>query len=147
MAGRVTPRLRRLLTERKLAKIKPDRKLILKEIEGSKYDLDKAHKSLASGDFKWATIQAYYAIFHLARALLYSEGYREKSHRALLLAVRELFVKSGKMREDFVRKFEGAMDLREEADYGLEFSEGGAREVVKDAEKFLHACRRILKCR
>ena len=147
MAGRVTPQIRRLLEERKLVKIGLDKELVSKEIKGSKYDLDKARKSLADGDFKWATVQAYYAIFHLARALLYSEGYREKSHRALLLAVRELFVKRGELKEEFIRKFESAMDLREEADYGLEFSEDGAREVVKDAENFLRTCERILEGR
>ena len=145
MASRVTPQIRRLLAERKLVKIKPDKELVLKEIKGSRYDLDKAHKSLADGDFKWATVQSYYAIFHLARALLYSEGYREKSHRALLLAVKELFVKRGKIKEEFIRKFEDAMDLREEADYGLEFSEGGAREVVMDAENLLRMCGRIIE--
>ena len=147
MAGRGSPQIRRLLEERKLVKIEPDKELVSKEIKGSKYDLDKAHKSLANGDFKWATVQAYYAIFHLARALLYGEGYREKSHRALLMAVRELFVKRGKLEEEFIRKFESAMDLREEADYGLEFSEDGAREVVKDAENLLRKCERILESR
>ena len=55
----MTPQIRRLLAERKLVKIKPDKELVLKEIKGSKYDLDKARKSLADGDFKWATVQSY----------------------------------------------------------------------------------------
>jgi len=139
------PRIKRLLEERKLLKIEPDMELVLKEIEGSKYDIGRARKSLADGDFKWATVQAYYAMFHLARALLYSRGYREKSHRALLLAVRELFVKRGELEEKFIRSFEDAMDLREEADYGLEFSESGAERVIGDAEDFLSKVEQILK--
>ena len=145
MADRMTPQIKRLLEERKLLKIKPDMRLVLKETKGSEYDVSRARKSLADGDFKWATVQAYYAMFHLARALLYSEGYREKSHRALLLAVRELFVKRGELEEKFIRSFEDAMDLREEADYGLEFSKSGAERVIEDAEDFLSRVKQILK--
>lgn len=145
MAGRMTPRIKRLLDERKLLRIEPDRELIMKEIEGARYDIDRARKSLTDGDFKWATVQAYYAMFHVARALLYSRGYREKSHRALLLAVKELFVKQGELEEKFTRSFEDAMDLREEADYGLEFSESGAERVIEDAEDFVSKVKQILK--
>jgi len=141
----MTPLIKRLLDERKLLKIEPDAELVLKEMGGSGYDISRARKSLADGDFKWATVQAYYAMFHLARALLYSRGYREKSHRALLLAVRELFVKRGELEEKFIRSFEDAMDLREEADYGLEFSESGAEMVIGDAEDFLNRVKQILK--
>jgi len=75
----------------------------------------------------------------LGRALLYSEGYREKSHRSLLTALRELLIKSGKMEEEVIQNFEDVMDLREEADYELEFSESGAKEAITHAKKFLKA--------
>jgi hypothetical protein len=83
--------LTRLLRERKLLRIRADRKLVLKEIEGASYDLRRARKSLDDDDAKWAIVKAYYAMFHAARALLFSKGFREKSHRALLAALRELF--------------------------------------------------------
>jgi len=125
--------------------MRSDRGLILKEIKGAEYDAEKARKSLAGGDFKWATVQAYYSMFHLIRALVYSEGYREKSHRALSLAAKELFVKRGRLEERLIQKFEDAMDLREEADYGLEFSEEGARKVLDDVEDLSRKVKNILK--
>ena len=140
----MSSQIQRLLEERKLVKIEPDKELVLKELDGAAYDTERARKSLADGDSKWATIQAYYAMFHLIRALVYNEGYREKSHRALSLAARELFVKRGRLEEKFVQKFEDAMDLREEADYGLEFSEGGARKVLVDVEDLSRKAKRIL---
>jgi len=66
MANRVIPEIRRLLRERKILRIKPDRELVLKEIQGAEYDLEKAKRSMKQSDFKWATIQAYYAMFHSA---------------------------------------------------------------------------------
>jgi uncharacterized protein (UPF0332 family) len=54
-------------------------------------DLQDAQDSVQNNKFKWATIQGYYSMFHTMRALLFSKDYREKSHYALLLAIRELF--------------------------------------------------------
>lgn len=87
----MNPKISQLLAERRIVPVRRDRKTVLKEIHGADYDLDKARMSLEENDPKWATVKAYYAIFHAARALLLSAGYREKSHRALLVSVRELY--------------------------------------------------------
>jgi len=142
MGTRVSFRFRQLLEERRLTRIKPDRKLVLKEIEGAKSDLETARKSLRDGNFKWAIIQGYYSTFHTARALVYSKGFREKSHYALLIAVQELF--SDKLESSLVQGFEDAMNLRQAADYGLAFSKEGAINVIETAEKFLLKTKEIL---
>ena len=128
-------KFKRLLEERRLTRIKPDRKLILKEIEGAKSDLETAKKSLQDGNFKWAIIQGYYSIFHAARALVYSRGFREKSHYAVLVAIQELF--TDELEISLVQGFEDAMNLRQTADYGLTFSEAGALDVIKTAGFFV----------
>lgn len=133
---------RRFVEERRLIRIKVDRKLSLKEIKGAVLDLEEAKDSLSERKFKWATIQGYYSMFHAARALVYSEGFREKSHHALLIALRELF--RNQLEPELIQNFEEAMNLREEADYGLIFSEEGATNTVKNAEKFLNKVKKIL---
>jgi len=143
MGAGMSFKFRQLLEERRLVRIKPDRKLVLKEIEGAKSDLETAKKSLHDGNFKWATIQGYYSIFHAARALLYSKGFREKSHYALLVAVQELF--SDELERFLIQGFEDAMNLRQTADYGLTFSEEGAIDVIETAKKFLLKANEILK--
>ena len=143
MGNGVSYELKRLLDERKLMKIKLDMKLVLKEIEGAESDLRDAKDSLSRDRFKWTTIQGYYSMFHSARALVYSKGFREKSHYALFLALRELFVEE--IGEQLINKFNESMDLRQEADYGLKFSEAGAIDVIESAEKFLEKVKQILK--
>ena len=143
MGAGMSFKFRQLLEERRLVRIKPDRKLVLKEIEGAKSDLETARKSLRDGNFKWATIQGYYSIFHATRALLYSKGFREKSHYALLVAVQELF--SDELERFLIQGFEDAMNLRQTADYGLTFSEEGAIDVIETAKKFLLKANEILK--
>jgi uncharacterized protein (UPF0332 family) len=135
-------RFKRFVEQRKLIKIGVDRKLVIKEVEAAVSDLEEAKDSLSRERLKWATIQGYYSMFHAARALVYSKGFREKSHYALLVALRELF--KDELELELIQSFEDAMSLREEADYGLVFSEEGATSVVNSAERFLNKVREIL---
>lgn len=124
-----------MLEKRRLMKIKPDRKISVKEMKAAKSDLVDAKDSLERKKFKWATIQGYYSMFHSVRALVFSRGYREKSHHALLVALRELF--SAKIERSLIQAFEEGMHLREEADYGFNFSKDSATDVTENAEKLL----------
>jgi uncharacterized protein (UPF0332 family) len=135
--------LQRLLEERKILRIRRDSALVAKEIAAAKADLKDAKESLAMQKSKWATIQGYYAMFHSARALLYEKGFREKSHHALLVAVRELYV--SEIERSLIQEFEHGMYLRQEADYGLKFSVRGAQDVIDTAEKMLERAKSILK--
>jgi uncharacterized protein (UPF0332 family) len=85
MGNGVSPALQRLLEERKLLKMRTDRKLVLKEMAAAKADLKDAKESLKIGKSKWATIQGYYSMFHSARALLYDKGFREKMYYFVLI--------------------------------------------------------------
>jgi len=143
MGNALSPALQKLFEERKLTRIKLDRKLVLKEIAASKADLKDAKESLGLKKFKWATIQGYYAMFHSARALLFEKGYREKSHYALFVGIREIY--ANEIERSLIQEFEHGMYLRQEADYGLKFSESGAQDVIQTAEKFLERAKAILK--
>jgi hypothetical protein len=55
MGSPVSYELRRLLEERKLLRMKPDKKLVSKEINGAEYDLGRARESMEKEDLKWAT--------------------------------------------------------------------------------------------
>ncbi len=143
MGDGVSSEFRLLLQERKLLRARVTRQMIMKEIGAAETDLQDARDSLQQHKFKWATIQAYYSMFHSARALLYHRGYRERSHYAMLVALRELF--SRELGTDLIIRFEDGMDLRQQADYGLKFSETGAIETIEGAEKFLEKARKTLK--
>jgi uncharacterized protein (UPF0332 family) len=143
MGDGLSPAVQKLLEERKILRIRRDSALIAKEIAAAKADLKDAKESLALKKSKWATIQGYYAMFHSARALLYEKGFREKSHHALLVAVRELYL--SEIERSLIQEFEHGMYLRQEADYGLKFSGRGAQDVIDIAEKMLERAKSILK--
>lgn len=57
--------------------------LAVKELKTAQSDLKSAKSTFGQGNYKWATIQCYYSMFHSGRALLYAVNFREKSHLLL----------------------------------------------------------------
>ena len=135
----------RCLKERRILKIDTSNEMIKKEIEGAKYDLSSAEESLHDGDYKWASVQSYYSMFHAAKALVLKKGYREKSHYCLLIALKELYVNSKELDREFTDNFEIGMDIRHEADYALTFDEESAKITIGNAGKFLKKTLVLLK--
>ena len=135
----------RCLKERRLLKIELSYRMIEKELEGAKYDLMRAEESLHDGDYKWSSIQAYYSMFHAAKALVLKRGYREKSHYCLLIALKELYVNTGELDQEFADNFEMSMDIRHEADYALTYDEDSAKIAIENARRFLHRTQTLLK--
>lgn len=135
---------KKCLDNKKITPFPSGKGLFKKELSVAKSDLEDAKAGYENERYKWSTIQAYYAMFHAGRALLYSQGYREKSHYCLVIALRALFVEEGKMDAQLVRDFLNAMNLREAADYNADFSQSGAKAVIASAEKFIEKASSIL---
>lgn len=118
--------------------------LVKKEISLSAADLERGKKTFEEADFKWATIQAYYSMFHSARALLYDKNYREKSHICLMEAIRVLYVQEGKVGYWLLEAMRGAKRLREEADYYGDYSKATASDLISKADEFLSKVKELL---
>ncbi|BAI62277.1 conserved hypothetical protein [Methanocella paludicola SANAE] len=116
---------------------------IIKELGQSDNDLVRAKETIKAGDHKWSTIQAYYSMFHAARAVLLSTGYREKSHKCMLFFLESL-VDEGRLEPHFAREFRSAMFLREDADYEATYSEQSARDTVENASLFIVRMKNLL---
>ncbi len=134
----------RCVKERRLIKINATKEMIQKEISTAGYDLNRSKGSTRDEDYKWAAVQAYYSMFHAAKALVFEKGYREKSHYCLLIALKELYVNQGLMNQEMVDNFELCMHLRHDADYGLLYDQESAKTAIKYAEIFLKKTLKIL---
>lgn len=130
---------------RKIIKSLGMKERIEAEIKSAKEDLKEAKNRLRAKRFKYATVNAYYSLFHSARALLYKAGYRERSHRCLREAIFEFYVKEKLLDVELIDYFDEALGLREAADYSNIFSKDGARRAIEGAKIFLSAAREILK--
>jgi len=120
-------------------------KLVLKELQAAQNDLQDAKDTLYLKKFKIATVIAYFAMFHAARALLYNKKYREKSHIQLISAIKELYVKTGLLSNDYYENHLSGMQLREVADYKLTFSQEGAEQNIAAAEKNINMVKKLLQ--
>jgi len=141
----MNPKFKECVEKNKIVTFPAGKRLINKELVSARKDLEDAKFGFAHGKYKWPTIQGYYAMYHAARALLFSKQYREKSHYCLYVALKALFVDSGILEEELSEFFYSAMILRENADYRSEFSKTRAIEVIEKAEYFLGRAREILK--
>ena len=119
-------------------------KLVKKEVKAAEDDLSDAEQSYSQGGYKWATVQGYYSIFHIFRALLYNRKYREKSHIQLGRAIKALYIDKAELPEEFYEIFTNALTLRELADYKSKFSKNGAQNVIGKAKIVLKTAKKML---
>lgn len=129
----------------KLRKFRFSKERIKAEIKAARQDLQEAKDRLAKKKYKYATINAYYSLFHSARALLYLKGFRERSHYCLKIAIEKLYVKEKILEPKFIEYFEEAIGLREAADYQSIFSKDGAVRTVRAAKEFYKKAREVIK--
>jgi uncharacterized protein (UPF0332 family) len=134
----------RCLQERRIVRIDPSGPMVGKELAAARLDMETAEDSLSRGNAKWASVQAYYSMFHSAKALVLWKGYRERSHWCLLVALRELMVRTGELDEELADDLELSMGVRLGADYTLEYDDITARRVVEKAKRMLEEANAIL---
>jgi uncharacterized protein (UPF0332 family) len=118
--------------------------LVEKELEEAHYDLKSAEKSVKEENYKWAIVQSYYSIFHAFRGLLFSRGYREKSHICLKFAIEILFVENGLISEELLDDFDFAMKTRERADYSYIYDESLAHDMVESNKNLIDEVENLL---
>jgi uncharacterized protein (UPF0332 family) len=128
--GRWTnPAFEECLKNRKIVVFRRAKRLVSKEILSAQQDLEEARDRLA----------------HAARALLYFQGFRERSHYCLLVALEALYVQRKLLEVRFVSSFKETMALRENADYLGAFSREGAEMSIRNALQFLEATEDLLR--
>lgn len=128
----------------KIVRFPQAKKLAEGELDVARADLAASRQSLKQKNYKWATVQAYYTMFHAARTLLFCKGYREKSHYCLILAMKAFYVSEGILEMRLVESLQMAKSLREGADYENTFDPKSAKALVEQAEEFLKVAEGVI---
>ena len=125
------------LNFRLLRKISPDKGKSQRSLDIAKARIKEAEKALQLKVYTYAIVEAYTAMFHSARALLYKDGIQEKSHYAIYVYLKEKY--SSKIPLPVINFLNIHRTERHEALYGLEYkpSENDARVALEDAKSFL----------
>lgn len=144
MAAMIEQEFERCVSEGRIQAFGRGPMLVKRQLDIAAEDLAIANEGLTHQRWKWSTIQAYYSMFHTARAFLYAKSFRERHHRCLRIAIAHLYAMEGDNFHQLVDEFQLAKELRENADYADSFSETSARKLVVSAERFLHIARQII---
>jgi uncharacterized protein (UPF0332 family) len=100
--------------------------------------LDAARALLNLGLHADSVSRAYYATYHLLRALLHSRGVEPKTHAGGIHLFNTEFVRTGRLPSAHNRLLAGLQRSRELADYdaAVVFGRDDAEASIRDAESF-----------
>jgi len=107
--------------------------------------LELARREKTARIFESAIIAAYSSMFHASRAILFRDGYREKSHFGVFVYIKEKY--SDKLEPRFINELNNLRLERHNLLYGLEKSdiqETEAEDTIKIAQDFLAAVQKII---
>ncbi|MCX8183029.1 MAG: HEPN domain-containing protein [Crenarchaeota archaeon] len=129
-----------------IRRIVPSKDKALRSLGKANRWLEEAKKSLGFSLFNSCLVASYSAMFHAARALLFKDGFREKSHYCLARYLEEKYVKTGKLDRVVVDLLDRFRALRHEDLYELDFSatKEDAEEAVRNAELVVSEIGRLL---
>lgn len=122
------------------------RKNVAAEVRRGEECLESAQILLRAGKNADAVSRAYYAAFHLARALLLTLAEEPRTHGGVERLLQRDFVRTGALDPETAKLFSRLQKFRQDADYTAEFvftSEGSAEEIAA-AERFVRAARALL---
>ena len=108
--------------------------------------LDEAEKGLEIRIFNSSVLCSYLSMFHSARAILFRDGYREKSHYCIARYLEEKYVKYGMLEEKWVELLDHYRSLRHTSQYSTESftTREEAEHAFETAKEFLERMKRLL---
>jgi uncharacterized protein (UPF0332 family) len=101
--------------------------------------LEESKKTYKSKAYDSSVMASYLAMFHSARAVLFFDGYREKSHACVARYLEDTYVNGKKLEKKWVDLLDHHREIRHENQYDLSFfsSDEDARNALISAETFL----------
>lgn len=144
-AGGLIMDLKECLAQGLLKKDLPSSEKALRSLEVAAEKLEKAEQLFSLKVMDMALVNAYSSMFHASRALLFKDGYKERSHYALYVYLQEKYGHKIELR--FLNQLNVLRLERHEIFYGLEAAEPKEREVeqtIQSVKEFLARIKNLL---
>lgn len=111
--------------------------------------LEESEKDLKGGAFNSSVLASYLAMFHSSRAMLFFDGFREKSHYCIARYLEEKYVKPGLLELKWVELLDHHRELRHDSQYdtALFTSKEEAEGTLRTAGEFVERMKRLLESR
>jgi uncharacterized protein (UPF0332 family) len=91
-------------------------------------------------------LSAYLAVFHAARAILFYDGYREKSHACIARYLEANYVSKGKLESKWVQMLDHLRETRHTDQYSFDFftSSDEVEEALEKSKAFVARMKKLL---
>lgn len=101
--------------------------------------LEDARNALNGKAFDSSVLASYMVMFHSARAILFHDGYREKSHACVARYLEEKYLKTGKLEKKWIELLDHHREVRHVDQYDLSFfsTDEEAEKAIESSVKFL----------
>lgn len=132
-----------------LKKTAKSKSIALQDLAQAEFFLNESFDLINIGKKEMAAIAMYNAAFHAARALLYLDGVKEKSHYCLQKYLEEKFSKKGMFAAEDLSLFDLLRGIRQEVQYNVarvKFEEN-LNWLYDKTEKFIERTKGIVKSR
>ena len=138
--------INRLLELGLLRRIPKSKQKAEESIKTAESWLKEAENNLRSKAFRSCILSSYLAMFHSARATLFLNGFREKSHFAVARFLEDSYVKKGPLEKNWVNLLDHYRETRHNDQYSTSFitTEEEARNALKSAKEFVDRIKRLL---
>ncbi|CAD7768537.1 hypothetical protein AIOGIFDO_00319 [Candidatus Methanoperedenaceae archaeon GB37] len=116
-------------------------------VEKAKKYLKSAEMLLKEGDYESSVSRTYYAMFYCAQAMLLTKNLSFSSHKGIISAFGEHFVKTGVFPKEMGRELNRAFEKRQLGDYEYTFviSKRETEEMLESGKKFVNEIVQYLK--
>ena len=118
-------------------------------VERAKKYLKSAEVLIKEGDYESSVSRAYYAMFYCAEAMLLTKSLSFSSHKGVISAFGEHFIKTDIFSKEVGKELNRAFEKRQLGDYEYTFviSKGEAEEILEKSKDFVDKIVRYLKQR
>lgn len=107
--------------------------------------VEESVKNLESGAYNSAQLSIYLVIFHAARAVLFRDGVREKSHYCIIIYL-ETYYRKGFLEENWILLFDRRSKRHmQQYSFQTEPSEEEIKSGIKSANSFNKRIKKLLK--
>jgi len=115
-------------------------------IKAAKKWLDEAEKDLKGEAFNSSLMSAYIAMFHSSRAILFFDGFREKSHYCIARYLEEKYVKKNLLENKWIELLDHYREQRHDDQYDINFlvTQKEAETALTTAKSFVGIMNKLL---
>lgn len=129
------------IKENLLRKIPPSKDKAVRSFKKAREWMKEANNSMESNAFNSSILASYMGMFHSARAILFFDGYREKSHACIARYLEEKYVRTNMLDKKWVDLLDHSREIRHDDQYDLSFfsTREDAENALMSAQEFLES--------